>query len=57
MAQNSKVGTSRCLDTSSTTQMANIIGKIDDPVTPLERNSYGHPLAGLVGKGNWKKLY
>ena len=25
-----------------------------DPVVPLERNLYGHPLAGLVGKAIWE---
>ena len=42
------IRTSRCLDTSSTTQMATIVGKIEDPVVLLERNLYGHPLAGIA---------
>ena len=28
---------------------------MEDPVVPLERNLYGHPLAGLYGKGNLRK--
>ena len=31
--------------------------KVEDPVVPLERNLYGHPLAGLFGKGNLRKSY
>ena len=30
---------------------------MEDPVVPLERNLYGHPLAGLFGKGNLRKSY
>ena len=30
---------------------------MEDPVVPLERNLYGHPLAGLYGKGNLRKSY
>ena len=31
---------------------------MEDPVVPLERNLYGHPLAGLIyGKGNLRKSY
>ena len=29
----------------------------EDPVVPLERNLYGHPLAGLLWKGNLRKSY
>ena len=29
---------------------------MDDPVVPLERNLYGHPLAGLFGKGNLRTV-
>ena len=28
---------------------------MEDPVVPLERNLYGHPLAGLLWKGNLRK--
>ena len=44
---------SSCLDTSSTTQVAKIIGKIEDPVVLLERNLYGHPVDGLL----WEKQF
>ena len=30
---------------------------MEDPVVPLERNLYGHPLAGLCGKGNLRKSH
>ena len=30
---------------------------MEDPVVPLERNLYGHPWAGLYGKGNLRKSY
>ena len=31
---------------------------MEDPVVPLERNLYGHPLAGLLWeKGNLRKAY
>ena len=30
---------------------------MEDPVVPLERNLYGHPLAGCYGKGNLRKSY
>ena len=47
IAQNSWIGMSRRLDTSSTTQVAQIMEKHWRSVVPLERNLYGHPLAGL----------
>ena len=31
------------------------VSSIEDPVFLLERNLYGHPLAGLLGKGNLRK--
>ena len=43
---------SRCLDTTSTTQLVKIMVKIEDPVVLLERNLYRHPLAGLL----WERL-
>ena len=47
--KNSKIGVSRHLDSSTTTQMALNHGpSMEDPVVPLERNLYGHPLAGLL---------
>ena len=30
---------------------------MEDPVVPLERNLYGHPLAGLLWEGNLRKSY
>ena len=27
---------------------------MEDPVVPFERNLYGHPLAGLLGKAIWR---
>ena len=30
---------------------------VEGPVVPLERNLYGHPLAGLLWKGNLSKSY
>ena len=44
---------SRHLDSSTTTQMAKIMV---DPVVPLERNLYGHPLAGLLWERQFEKV-
>ena len=44
---------SRHLDSSTTTQMAKIMV---DPVVPLERNLYGHPLAGLLWERQLEKV-
>ena len=30
--------------------------KIDDPVVPLQRNLYGHPVAGILGKGRFQEV-
>ena len=49
--ENSKIGVARHLDSSTTTQMAKIMVQYGRPVVPLERNLYGHPLAGpIMGK-------
>ena len=32
-------------------------GNIEDPVVPLERNLYGHPLAGLLWETEFEKFY
>ena len=40
---------SRHLDSSTTTQK-------EDPVVPLERNLYGHPLAGLLWERQFEKI-
>ena len=51
--KNSQIGMSRHLDSSTTTQMASIMSSMEDPVVPLERNLYGHPLAALL----WERLF
>ena len=51
--EKSKIGVSRHVDSSTTTQMAKIVVHMEDPIVPLERNLYGHPLAGLL----WESLY
>ena len=54
IAQNSQVIMSRCLDMSSTTQMAKIKGNsVEGLVVLLERNLYGHPLVGL----SWERQF
>ena len=45
--ENSKIGVSRHLDSSTTTQWPKSWSSMEDPVVLLERNLYGHPLAGL----------
>ena len=30
---------------------------MEDPVVPLERNLYGHPLAGLLWERQFEKIY
>ena len=42
----------RHLDSSTTTKMA----CMEDPVVPLERNLYGHPLAGLLWERKFEKF-
>ena len=54
--KNSKIGVSRHLDSSTTTQMANIMVQYGRPVVPLERNLYGHPLAGLLWERQFEKI-
>ena len=46
----------RYLDPFTKTQMAKSWSSMEDPVVPLERNLYGHLLAGLMGKAIWKIL-
>ena len=47
---------SRHLDSSTTTQMAEIMVQYGrTPVVPLERNLYGHPLAGLLRERQFEK--
>ena len=52
-SENSYVRMSRRMDTSSTTQMAQIMTNIEDLVVRLKRNLYGHPLAGLL----WERQF
>ena len=52
-AHKSQISMSTFMDASSTTQMAEIMGKIGDPVVLLERNLYGHPSAGL----RWERQF
>ena len=47
---------SRHLDSSTTTQMAKIMVQNGDPVVLLERNLYGHPLAGLLWERQFEKI-
>ena len=54
--ENSQIGVSRHLDSSTTTQMAKIRSSMEDPVVPLERNLYGHPLAGLLWERQFEKI-
>ena len=52
-----KIGMSRHLDSSTTTQMAKIMVQfLEDPLVPLERNLYGHPLAGLLWERQFEKI-
>ena len=55
--ENSQIGVSRHKDSSTTTQMAKtMVSSIEDPVVPLERNLYGHPLAGLLWERQFEKI-
>ena len=55
--ENSQIGMSTHLDTSTTTQMAKImVSSMEDPVVSLERNLYGHPLAGLLWERQFEKV-
>ena len=48
-----QIGMSRRLDTPSAAQMAQIMGKHRSSCGTLERNLYGHPLAGLL----WERQF
>ena len=56
ICKNFKIGMSRHLGSSTTTQMAEVMVSIEDPVVPLERNLYGHPLAGLLWERQFEKI-
>ena len=47
---------SRHMDSSTTTQVAKSWSSMEDPVVPLERNLYGHPLAGLIWERQIEKV-
>ena len=47
---------SRHLDSSTTTQMAQIMFQYGRRVVPRERNLYGHPLAGLLRERQFEKI-
>ena len=44
------------MDSSTTTQMAKIMVQHGRSVVPLERNLYGHPLAGLLWERQFEKI-
>ena len=47
-----------CMDTYSTTERwLKSWSNIQDPVVPLERNLYGHPLAGLLWERKFENFY
>ena len=50
--ENSKIGVSRHLNSSTTTQMAKIMVQYGRPSRSTQRNLCGHPLAGLL----WERL-
>ena len=57
LLENSRVRMSRYSDTfSSTTQVGKILVKHRRPVVPLDRNLYGHPLAGLLWERQFEVL-
>ena len=54
--ENSQIGVSRHLDSSTTTKWPKSWTSMEDPVVPLERNLYGHPLAGLLWERQFEKI-
>ena len=53
----SKIGMSRHSDSSTNThKWPNSWSSMEDPVVPLERNLYGHPLAGLLWERQFEKI-
>ena len=47
---------SRHLDSSTTTNWPKSWSSMEDPDDPLERNLYGHPLAGLLWERQFEKI-
>ena len=56
ITENSKVRMSIYRDTSTTTQVAQIIVQHGRPVVPLEWNLYSHPLAGFLWERQFEKV-
>ena len=57
MINNSKIGMSRHLDSSTTTQDGPNHGPVwKISVVSLEQNLYGHPLAGLLWERQFEKI-
>ena len=55
--KNSKVRMSRLLDSSTkSTNGQKSWSSVEDPVVPLERKVYGHPLAGLLWERQFEKV-
>ena len=55
LLKKSEVRMSRHMETSSTTQMAEILASIVHPVVPPERNFFGRPSAGLLCERQFDK--
>ena len=56
IVENSKLGVSRHLDSSTTHKWPKSWSSMEDPVVPLEMNLYGHPLAGLFWERQFEKI-
>ena len=56
LLKNSQIGMSRHLDLSTTTQWPKSWSSIEHPVVPLERNLFGHPLAGLLWERQFERI-
>ena len=54
--ENSQIGMSRHLDSSTKHKWPKSWSSMEDPVVPLERNLYGHPLAGLLWERQFEKI-
>ena len=54
--ENSKIGMFRYLGASTKRKWSKSWSSMEDPVVPLERNLYGHPLAGLFLERQFEKI-
>ena len=54
--ENSKIGVSRHLDSSTRHKWPKSWSSMEDPVVLHERNLYGHPLAGLLWERQFEKI-